>query len=209
MRAIFVVIFFSATTVCSAQSYTFVFLNNKPDKKQLPKEEVDKIMEGHIANIERLAKESKLIVAGPFEGGGGIFILNTTSIDSASKWLSTDPGIQANRWNIEILPYQPRTGSVCAVSEDAEMITHHFVRFTTTGSTSKELVKQHDDHIASQFPTTDVITEAIFDEHGNGILLLKGELKSEIFEADPAIQQGGLQFTVRKLWVAKGAFCEK
>ncbi len=60
-----------------SSSYSFVFLNKKADAVQLPKEEGEKLMAGHMANIERLAKEGKLIVAGPFEGGGGIFIFNT------------------------------------------------------------------------------------------------------------------------------------
>lgn len=51
-------------------------------------------MKGHMANINRLAKEGKLIVAGPFDGGG-VFILNTTSTDEARLWLNTDPGVQA------------------------------------------------------------------------------------------------------------------
>ena len=36
--------------------------------------EVKKIMEGHLANINRLAKEGKLTAAGPLDEGGGIFI---------------------------------------------------------------------------------------------------------------------------------------
>lgn len=74
------------------KSYTFVFLNNKQDKEALSKEKSDSIMTGHMNNIDRLAKEGKLLAAGPFEGGGGIFVLNTKSIEEANQWLSTDPG---------------------------------------------------------------------------------------------------------------------
>ena len=86
---VWVISFFSS--VCVAQTHTFVFLNSRKDKPELPKEELDKLMDGHMKNIERLAKEGKLIVAGPFEGGGGIFIMNTSSVKEASEWLSTDP----------------------------------------------------------------------------------------------------------------------
>src|SRR5262245_20069055 len=141
MRILCVFALALASTVAIAQSsYTFVFLNKKSDKQELPAEEVKKIMEGHMANINRLANEKKLAVAGPFEGGGGIFIFNTSSVDTAVKWLSTDPGIQAKRWNVEILPYQPRTGGVCPVGENYEMINYHFIRFiaqvtkSTTGN---------------------------------------------------------------------------
>jgi uncharacterized protein YciI len=87
---------FTITLACThafgqSSPYVFVFLNNKMHAEQLPKEEVDKIMEGHMANIQRLANEGKLIAAGPFQGGGGIFIFNTSSLDEAKFWLDTDP----------------------------------------------------------------------------------------------------------------------
>jgi len=199
----------------SAQDFTFVFLNSKPDKQELPTEEVKKIMDGHMANINRLAQEGKLIVAGPFEGGGGIFILNTTSIEESKTWLSTDPGVQANRWNVEFFPYYPRTGSACAVGENYEMTNYHFVRFTaqvtksTTGN-YPDILKRHDDYIREQFSKTgNVIAEGIFGAYDGGILILKGELQKEIIEADPGVQEALLQFDIKKLWVAKGSFCEK
>ncbi len=46
--------------------YIFVFLNKRTDLPALPKEESDKLMEGHMANINKMAKEGKLVAAGPF-----------------------------------------------------------------------------------------------------------------------------------------------
>jgi uncharacterized protein YciI len=63
---------FVAWSSASAQPMVIVFLHHKADKPELPKEQVDKIMEGHFANIKKLASEGKLLTAGPFEGGGGI-----------------------------------------------------------------------------------------------------------------------------------------
>lgn len=215
MRILITILLVLHILSCSGQAFTFVFLNSKLDKKELPKEEIEKIMKGHMDNINRLAKEGKLIVAGPFEGGGGIFILNTTSIDEAKQWLNTDPGVQANRWNVELLPYTPQTGGVCAVGEPYEMVTYHFIRFTpqvtkvTTGN-YPEILKRHDDYIKNQFSATgNVIAEGTFGDHEGGILILKGELQKEIIEADPGVQEALLQFDIKKLWVAKGAFCEK
>lgn len=216
MRLLALSIFmFLSLSSWSQNSYTFVFLNNKPDKKELPKEEVDKIMQGHMDNINRLAKEGKLLVAGPFEGGGGIFIFNTTSVEEAKEWLSTDPGVQANRWNVEVLPFQPRIGSVCVVGEDYEMTTYHFIRFTaqvtkvTTGN-YPEILKRHDDYIREQFSKTgNIIAEGIFGDYDGGILILKGDLQQDVIEADPGVQETLLQFEIKKLWVAKGSFCEK
>jgi hypothetical protein len=41
------------------KSYTFILLNNKPDKEILSKEKADSIMQGHMDNIGRLAKGRK------------------------------------------------------------------------------------------------------------------------------------------------------
>jgi uncharacterized protein YciI len=215
MRTVLIFVFLLTSLICSAQDFTFVFLNSNPDKKEISKEESDKIQQGHMANINRLAKEGKLIAAGPFEGGGGIFIFNTTSVDETKEWLSTDPGVKANRWNLEILPYHPRIGSVCAVGENYEMVMYTFVRFTAqvTKSTSvdyPDILRRHDEYIKEQFSKTDsVVTEGIFGEYDGGILVLKGEVQKEIIEADPGVQEALLQFDIRKLYIAKGSFCEK
>ena len=194
--------------------YSFVFLNSRSDKPELPKEELDRLMQGHMGNIRRLAEEGKLIVAGPFENGGGIFILNTTSLDEANAWISTDPGVQARRWNIEILHYTPIVGSVCAVKEPIEMVTYTFVRFKPnllkeTIRDYPALWKKHEDYINRLVPSGNVITEGVFDSQEGGILVMKGELSPDVLESDPAVSGGILLPEIKKLWVAKGAFCEK
>ncbi len=212
MRLALLVVLLNYATICISQSktYSFVFLHKKSSVEQLPKEQLDKIMEGHLANIERLAKEGKLIVAGPFDGGGGIFILNTTSTDEARLWLSTDPGIQANRWDIEILPYTPRIGDVCVAKEPYEMVSYHFFRFVETSPARKDaesILKQHQELVLALKKSGNVITEGIFEPTGS-ILILKGELNDDPFVSDPAIQHGIISTNRKKLWIAKGSFCE-
>ena len=164
-----------------------------------------------MANIERLAKEEKLLVAGPFEGGGGIFILNTTSIAEAKLWLSTDPGVQADRWDVEILPYTPRIGAVCHAKEPYEMVMYHFIRFVEKPNSGRQnashVLKQHHEYIQSLANTADVITEGIFPAYGS-ILVLKEELNSSLLDSDPGVKQGVVSVDVKKLWIAKGSFCE-
>jgi uncharacterized protein YciI len=176
------------------------------------KDQLDQLMEGHMANIKRLAQEGKLIAAGPFEGGGGIFVLNTTSTDEATQWLSTDPGVQAKRWDVEILPYTPRIRSVCTASEPYEMVTYHFVRFIQNKPATKEIQSQyhqHDDYIKLLEQKGNVVTEGIFGDLDGGIVLLNGELPKEFLESDPAVRTGNFKLDIKKLWIAKGSFCEK
>ncbi|RAW03280.1 YciI family protein [Pseudochryseolinea flava] len=194
--------------------YVFVFLNHKPDAVKLSKEESDKIMKGHMDNINRLAKEGKLIAAGPFEGGGGIFVLDTKSVEDGTAWLSTDPGVQANRWNVEVLPFYVRHGSICLAKEPYEMVTYNFVRFkpTVTKSTAPdypEIFAKHDDYLKEIKSTGSVLIDGTFGDHEGGIVVINGDLQREVIEHDPGVQEGLFTVDIKKLWIAKGAFCEK
>lgn len=207
------ILLFTLNAIAQEPAYTFVFLNTRKDKAELPKEEVDKLMQGHLANIARLAKEGKLLVGGPFDGGGGIFIFNTTSSDTVRQWLSTDPGIQANRWRLEMFPYLPRVGSVCSVSPDAEMVTYTFIRYTSTITKfnvqkSGETFKKHDDYLKQIVKTGNVITEGIFPPRDGGILIMKGDVDPAIIEQDPSLSEALLSVEMKRLWVGKGSFCE-
>lgn len=206
MKFIFTLILISGSFLCVSQhkTFSFVFLHKKNDAQQLEKEQTEKIMQGHMSNIERLAKEGKLLVAGPFEGGGGIFILNTTSVDEARQWLSTDPGVQANRWNVEILPYEPTIGAVCPVKEPYEMVMYNFIRFTGNPvQNEKQILTEHNQYVSQLL---NVVTAGNLGPSGS-ILITHGE--SDIVTSDPAINSGILTADNKKLWIAKGSFCEK
>lgn len=57
----------------------------------------DAMFAGHFANMERLAKEGKLALAGPFakdpDGWRGLFVFAVESIDEAKALTATDPVI--------------------------------------------------------------------------------------------------------------------
>lgn len=195
------------------EQFTFVFLHKRNDAEPMPKEEVDKIMEGHMANINKLAKEGKLIAAGPFDGGGGIFIFKTGSQDQVREWISADPGVKAKRWNIEILPYEPRIGGVCTVSEPYEMVSYHFVHFKPNVvkfnvQDAQETVKAHDTFVAGLAKLGNVVTHASFGGIDGGILVMK-DLDQDVILKDPAISGALYEPEFKKLYIARGAFCEK
>ena len=71
-------------------------------------EETAKIQEAHLANIGRLAKEGKLILAGPFEGGGdlrGLFLFDVTTVEEARALADTDPAVQAGRLRVDLIQW--------------------------------------------------------------------------------------------------------
>lgn len=80
------------------KSYIFVMLKTGSNEST-DKAYKDSCFAGHLANITRLVKENKLIVAGPLgkneNAYRGIFILNVTTFDEANELLKTDPAINA------------------------------------------------------------------------------------------------------------------
>lgn len=216
MKRIIIPIVLLVSFVSFAQdTYTFVFLHKRTDLQQLPKEEVDKIMAGHMANIERLAADGKLIAAGPFDGGGGIFIFKAGSTpQQVQEWISTDPGVVAKRWNIEILPYVPFVGGVCVVNEPYEMVTYSFVHFKPNVmkfnvQDGDETVKKHNEFVRKLAAGGNVVTASSFGGLDGGILVMKGDLQQEVILQDPSVVEGLFEPEFKKLWIAKGAFCEK
>jgi uncharacterized protein YciI len=77
------------------RSYVLVVLKTGPNK--IPKgPERDKMFQDHFANIQRLAAEKKLVLAGPFDGADGwrgMFVFATPDIDRAKEYVATDPVI--------------------------------------------------------------------------------------------------------------------
>jgi uncharacterized protein YciI len=77
------------------RSYVLVILKTGPNK-MADGEGRKKMFAGHFANIQRLAAEKKLVLAGPLdgvEGRRGIFVFNTPDIEEAKKFVATDPVI--------------------------------------------------------------------------------------------------------------------
>lgn len=201
------------TNSFAQDTYRFMFLNSRKDKAELPKEDLDRIMKGHMENIERMAKEGKLIAAGPFDGGGGIFIFKAKTDEEVMEWVKNDPGIQANRWKLELFPYAPRTGGVCSVGEPYQMVHYHFVRFIPViekigNKKSQSLIKKHDAYMKKIAMSSATVTEATFGQTAGSIFISKEEINTAAIEADPAVVAGVLQVEYKKLFIAKGAFCE-
>lgn len=73
------------------------------------KEESKKLFEGHMTNINKLAKEGKLVVAGPFMKNDrnyrGIYVFNVENIEEAKALVATDPAIKANLLEAELTPW--------------------------------------------------------------------------------------------------------
>jgi uncharacterized protein len=89
------------------RNYFMVILTKGPNRGQ-DSVSLSKLMDGHMANIERLTKEGKLILAGPFLDDGnmrGIFVFNVTTNEEAVNLVESDPAVKAGRFTYEIHPW--------------------------------------------------------------------------------------------------------
>jgi len=92
-----------------ARGYTLVYLKTGA-KTQLSDAEEKTIFSGHFANMQRLAKEKKLLLAGPFGEPKhdinlrGLFVLDTSDPAQAKAWAESDPGFQAQVFTLEYHP---------------------------------------------------------------------------------------------------------
>ena len=92
------------------------------DTTARPQEELKGVFDGHMKNIERLAEEGKLLVAGPFYGiekvpgsWRGLFVLNTADTSEARSWVQPDPAVQAGVFRVELAPWYS-SGALQAVN---------------------------------------------------------------------------------------------
>lgn len=89
--------------------YVIVMLTTGTAKIE-DKTKMTELMEGHMNNIGKLAKEGKITIAGPFSEKNqrnyrGMFIFNTKSKEEAESWVKTDPAVSVGVFNYEIFPW--------------------------------------------------------------------------------------------------------
>jgi uncharacterized protein len=89
------------------RKYVMAFLKRGPNRPT-DATEGRRLQEGHMANINRMAKEGKLVVAGPFLDSGdlrGIYIFNVATVAEAEALTNTDPAIKAGTLVMELHPW--------------------------------------------------------------------------------------------------------
>jgi uncharacterized protein YciI len=89
------------------KQYWMVFLLRGTNRNQ-DSATAANIQAGHIANIERLHREGKIVMAGPMGSNKdlrGIFIMDAKDSAEAASLVNTDPAIIAGRLRFELHPW--------------------------------------------------------------------------------------------------------
>ena len=105
MRMLLLFVFSLSLTAQEMRFYVMGMLYRGPQWTAEATEEVKKLQEGHMANINKLAGEKKLILAGPMAGTGdlrGIFVFDTDDLKQAQAWCDQDPAVKAGRLRVEL-----------------------------------------------------------------------------------------------------------
>jgi uncharacterized protein YciI len=87
--------------------YVMAFLRAGPTDG-LDTETLRELQSGHMALIQRLAQEGKLVLAGPFLDGGalrGIYVLAVETVDEARALTAGDPAIAAGALSVDFKPW--------------------------------------------------------------------------------------------------------
>ncbi|MEN2281070.1 YciI family protein [Algoriphagus sp. SE2] len=80
------------------KKYVIAFLYRGDKVADYSEAERSKLQESHLANINRMAQEGKLVMAGPFFGNDelrGLYFFAVESIEEAKALTESDPSIQA------------------------------------------------------------------------------------------------------------------
>ncbi|GJM60728.1 hypothetical protein PEDI_12800 [Persicobacter diffluens] len=78
------------------------------ENQNLSQEEKVRLQKEHLKNIQKLATEGKLVLAGPFmddKALRGIYIFDVPTIEEAEALTATDPAIQARSLKMELKPW--------------------------------------------------------------------------------------------------------
>ena len=94
------------------EQFVFGFLVRGATTTQ-PAEEAQAIQKGHLAYMDELHKQGKLVAAGPFADKGderGIVIYRVATVEEAKALAAADPAVKAGRLRIDARPWMTFKG---------------------------------------------------------------------------------------------------
>lgn len=89
--------------------YVYITLKTGPKSASQTPEQSQRIFQGHMANMHRLADLGKLVIAGPFnkphdKSWRGVFVMDVPTVELARELVATDPGVMAEVFTPEFVP---------------------------------------------------------------------------------------------------------
>lgn len=209
----------------TARIYAFGLLRKGPKWTPGETPEIRALQEKHLANIARLAKEGKLVAAGPCGDGDlrGVFVFATESLDEARALADTDPAVQAGRLRVELHTFLGAPGiGRNAPAERAraggkvEMVSYQLAlarlgpRFKAEeASENRALFMARNQWLQKLEGSGRLALSGPFTDGGDvkGLLVLKADsldAARKLLDGDPAAITQRFAYDVQPWWLAKG-----
>jgi len=208
MHRILIIIGLTISLQSYSQDYNhvLVFLNSHPDKEEISSEEEELLRKAHFESRKQMAEEGKILLTGPFDGGGGIYILNTGKISEAKSWLQTDPTVLANRWQLELFPLRFLQGGICDIKEPYDMVRYNFIRIKFINEIANYKTNETGSDVwSSIIKSENIKLTGVFPHSDGGLIIYNGDKKTSWFGTNQANQ---MTLEHKLLWLANGAICD-
>ncbi len=196
--------------------YYFVFLNPPVELLKIDDSTYTYIQQKHLLDMTRFLQSGFLVAAGPFEGGGGMFIVKAHSVKEVSDSMQTDEAVVAGRSIPEILPMNFYKGKLCeGDGEDMrsyEALRLNNVRFGQKDITLERINREIDGWIANTEKQGKVhfvctlgdgdIPESVF------IVADVAEKQRVVTKRFMPKEPGAFIPIMKNFYIAHGTFCE-
>lgn len=106
------------------KKYIFAFLY-RGENTSVDADRAMELQRAHLENIQRMAREGKLVLAGPFFGNEdlrGIYIFNVPTLEEAEALTNSDPAIEAGVLRMELKEWYG-AAALMAVNQLNEQVT--------------------------------------------------------------------------------------
>jgi uncharacterized protein YciI len=200
-------------------TYHWVFLVRGANHPTLSDAERETMQKGHIANLERLGREGKGLMAGPLGDNGrirGIAVLDVKSEDEARREFSEDPYVKSGIINLEIHKWFTAKDRMKKPNQPVKMKPHILCILKKgpawTAETTPETAKIQEGHMANIRHMAELGDLALAGplagaEELRGIFVFRIDSEEKVktlVAEDPAIKTGRLALELHPLYLADG-----
>lgn len=219
--ALFVALPAAAAAQPQLETYQLLLFEKGPNRPETMPPGGDELHKQHLAYFGRLQAEGKVVVLGPFGGGGdlrGAAIVKVDGADAAKAVFADDPSIKAGRLVLEpmVLWSAPSNFGALEANGGTEQLYFGFLvsgpNRSQDPAAAKTLQAEHlaymdGRHKEGTLRAAGPIGEG--GEHRRGIVVYRAASLDEaraLAEGDPAVKAGRLAVELHPWTVPKGVF---
>jgi uncharacterized protein YciI len=200
-------------------TYYWGFFVRGMNQEKLPEEEGQKMQKAHIANLEKLHSEGKLLMAGPLGNAGnmrGIVVMDVKTPEEVQACFKDDPFVKAGRLEMQAYKWLTTKGAIKEADQPMKMAEYRLGLIRKGASWSPEstseiekLQEGHMNNIRKMAAAGILAMAGPLSEAGElrGIFVFRSKddkMIQDMTAADPSLQAGRLKLELYQLFMAEG-----